>query len=151
MSISVNINGVWREVEAPFVNVGGAWQAVQEAYVRVNGVWQIVFEAISDLLGVMFSRSFIQVSEPIASGVVTSGTTTVLPQGGNGQFTYSWSRVSGDTEITITNPTSRITAFRRNITFGVREAVFRCLVTDTVTGQTASNNITVSFEGVFNT
>lgn len=46
MSIHVNVNGTWKQVNDPRVNVSGTWKQVNEVYVNVNGTWKQVYKRI---------------------------------------------------------------------------------------------------------
>lgn len=68
---------------------------------------------------------------PLFAGVGTSTTITVTATGGMGAGpTYSWARVSGDSGISATAPTSATTGFFANVGKNQElSAVFRCTVT----------------------
>ncbi len=84
---------------------------------------------------------------------VGSGTPTVSPpvvvtaSGGTPGYTYAWQRVSGDTQTTATAPTSHTTNWTRpTVPFNTAfNSVWRCLVTDSVSGTTYTVNVNVSF------
>jgi hypothetical protein len=81
------------------------------------------------------------------TATVSSGSATCTPSGGSGNFTYSWVRVSGSTSVSAVSATAATSAFRATtLTAGqTLSAVFRCDVTDTTTGVTASSgNVSVS-------
>jgi hypothetical protein len=83
------------------------------------------------------------------TGTITSNSTTVTPNGGTSPYTYSWSKVSGDT-LTVTSPTAATTTFS---TSGLGEgnfvaATYRCTVTDstTPTALTATADVSITLE-----
>lgn len=66
-----------------------------------------------------------------------SSSVTITPQGGDGTYTYSWAKFSGDT-ITIDSASSATTTFRRTFSGASpasAEGVYRCTVTETSTGR----------------
>lgn len=81
----------------------------------------------------------------------TTGSTTVTPRNGSGSYTYSWAYLSGSS-ATINTPTAASTTFTRNAAAGPSSGdpirnysgTFRCTVTDTVSGQTATADVTVN-------
>jgi hypothetical protein len=75
---------------------------------------------------------------------VTTDTVTCTAAGGSGTgYTYSWSRVSGDTTITANSSSSAATTF--NGTTNDDEAVFKCAVDDSASnGPVDSDYVTVT-------
>lgn len=71
----------------------------------------------------------------------------VTASGGSGGYTYSWQRVSGDTQTTATTPTSNSTQWSRpSVPLNTLiSSVWRCQVTDGASGSTFSANVTVTF------
>lgn len=66
------------------------------------------------------------------AGFVQTATVTASASGGNGSFTYAWTRLTGDTEITAQSPSLAATRFQATVATGsLFEADFRCTVTDT--------------------
>lgn len=77
-------------------------------------------------------------------------TTTASPAGGSPGYTYSWSRVSGSTAISATDPTSYYTYFSATMTPpSLVSAVFRVTVTDSL-GATATADVTVTLSSYDN-
>jgi YD repeat-containing protein len=58
---------------------------------------------------------------------------TVTPAGGNGVYSYSWARLSGDSSFTIDNASGPTVTWLKPgaLTVGVFTAVWRCTVSDT--------------------
>lgn len=82
------------------------------------------------------------------STVTTSGSAAISVTGGSGSYTYAWERVSGSASISAVSATSSSSTFRAT---GMTEGqflsgVWRGVVTDTVTGQTANTSNTVSID-----
>lgn len=80
-----------------------------------------------------------------ASQTTSSVTATVT--GGLAPFTYSWTRTSGDTEVSATAPSAATTAFTDTtlVAGEIDTATFTCTVTDAL-GRTASDSINVTIE-----
>lgn len=80
--------------------------------------------------------------------VTTSGSVSVTVSGGSGSYTYAWEYVSGSSTPAPVSGSSATTQFTTtSISAGAtQDAVWRCLVNDTVSGQTTytSNNVSVS-------
>lgn len=74
--------------------------------------------------------------------------TDVSIVGGSGSYSFLWERVSGLTSVTANAPNAQSTTFSSTWTGtlkGERQAVFRCRVTDNVSGlQVYTNNVTVT-------
>lgn len=80
------------------------------------------------------------------TATVTSNSSTCTASGGSGSFSYSWVLVSGGS-VTAVSPSSATSTFRGSTMAAgeTRTATFRCDVTDTISGQTASTgNVTIS-------
>lgn len=115
-------------------------------YVRYAGSWRPVVEGL-----------LVQVSATLVSGecFASTGTgcttwtasVTASVTGGSGNYSYQWEHVSG-ISATVSNPTGPTTNFWRSaLVLGggnVVEGVYRCWVTDNVTGLAGySPNVTV--------
>ncbi|MEL7447750.1 MAG: hypothetical protein AAFN78_00995 [Pseudomonadota bacterium] len=91
--------------------------------------------------------SFGNLFSNVANGTQnTPQTRTCEAAGGDAPYTYQWTRVSGDTQITAVASTSATTSFQSTGTNQLRQAVFRCDVTDDFAPPNVvqSNTITVS-------
>lgn len=83
-----------------------------------------------------------------ASGVVTSEIVSSVVTGGTGPYTYAWTHISGDTEISATAPTGSSTAFTATCYDGVTyQAMFRLTVTD-ANGETTTADVSVTLRWV---
>ncbi|MEI6226853.1 MAG: hypothetical protein WCS72_19100 [Deltaproteobacteria bacterium] len=111
---------------------------------------------ILDFLGSAKAAAFTASASPTGvygSGVgpitANTGNVTVSPSGGSSPFTYAWTYVSGDVDISVASATSATTHFHRDISaFDVPQvwsAVWRCTVTD-ASSRTATVDVTVEVE-----
>lgn len=79
---------------------------------------------------------------------VTTPSATVTASGGSGSYTYAWAYLSG-TNGTINSSTSATTTFTRIVPWPtLTTGVFRCTVTDSVSGMTATVDVTVDTEAL---
>lgn len=109
---------------------------------------------LGDLRGASSTPSYYADASPttctgtIASpGTCTTGSTTATAHGvTGGTTTYAWARVSGDSSQSAVSPTSATTAFRRTCTVAnvTYTALWACTVTNTISGATVTNNVTVN-------
>lgn len=64
---------------------------------------------------------------------VVSNGVTVTPTGGTGPYTYLWTKVSGDSAVTVSNSTAASVTFSATVPRDQeRNAVYRCTVTDSL-------------------
>lgn len=140
MAFKRKTGGVWTDPSAIRRRSGGAWVTPTFIKRRVGGSWVTVWPTAAPLSA---SASPSSVSGygfgKTVQGIVTSNPTSVSASGGNGTYTFSWVRVSGDTTINPTNATGASTAFSATVRNGApKSAVFRCDVTSG--GVTVSTN-----------
>jgi len=90
----------------------------------------------------------------LGSGVSTASTDSVVctPSGGTPPYTYLWAYVSGATNISIATPTGSSTYFfGSGAPTSSRSAVFKCTVTDAVSGSiiaTPTVSVTLNWESL---
>lgn len=119
-----------------------------------DGTFDIVAEDVSVASGVAgFLPLVALLDETSVYGVCTpapcTATSTAVAcsvYGGSGTVTYAWTKTSGTT-FTITSPTAASTTFSRGSASGLASGVYRCTVTDSVTGSAAYAEVTVELEG----
>jgi hypothetical protein len=72
---------------------------------------------------------------------------TATPSGGVGPYSYAWGYASGDTSFTMSGGTSATCTFRRSIAIvGTWNAIFRCVVTDSLGQTVTSADVGLSFD-----
>lgn len=69
-------------------------------------------------------------------GGVTSAQVTANVTGGQAPYTYLWTRVSGDSTITISDDTAAQVTFSANSSNGDQSAIWKCTVTDDLSAVT---------------
>ncbi|NQX95303.1 MAG: hypothetical protein HRT64_10380 [Erythrobacter sp.] len=138
----VRVDGVWREVVGARVYVGGSWREIKSARAYVGDQWRDVLSFISDLSA---SASPTTVGGAVqGSGIATTPSVTVTPNGGLAPYTYSWERV-GVGAASINSPASAVTSFSRFLNDGESaQEAFRCTVTDNQNTQ-VSVDVTATF------
>lgn len=103
-------------------------------------------EPPADPLAVSLNKS--SLSKTATTSTISTGNVTATGSGGTSPYTYSWSRRSGDSNITATKSSSATTAFQRT---GCAEgtsysATWRCTVTDGAGDTVTSSNVTITIE-----
>jgi hypothetical protein len=85
-----------------------------------------------------------------SNGTVTSASISATVTGGVGALSYLWSRVSGDSSISITTPTASGTTFSATVSNynTPKTATFLVTVTDSLGRVVASNTTVVTLEWV---
>jgi Flp pilus assembly secretin CpaC len=95
--------------------------------------------------GPSFRASAPNISVVQAAGVSASGSSTVTPINGSGSYSYAWTAsIAGVTFGGTTTPT--LTATRTSTTVGSSSGTASVVVTDLVSGATASCAISVYLE-----
>lgn len=139
-----NSSGTWSSVIQPWVkNSSGSWAPVLNVWVKTGGTWQLSWTGFT-------AQAVPSSLEKFDFGpTITTDTAVASQTGGVGPFAYQWTYVSGSPAISVLTSTSDTTAFRATgmASLERREAVFKCVVTDTTTGVTAdSNPVSVAIE-----
>lgn len=142
MALQIRQGGTWITPTALKIYSGGAWRNIRGIKIYANGAWRDVASFTSPI---SLAISPTSISKSSVSSVVTTAAVTATPTGGTSPYSYSWTRLSGASEITANSPTSASTSFTGDgVPNGVTlTAIFRCTVTDSF-GSTASAEITVS-------
>lgn len=127
---------------------------------NANGIQAQTSNTVSISLTRSLSALVVSLSPSSLSGsstgatVTTSGSVSVSASGGSGSYSYAWERVSGSTVPTPTAVTSATTSFTTSsIAAGAtQDTVWRCIVTDTVTLNSApTGNVSISLTRNFTT
>lgn len=101
----VKDNGTWREAGEIWIKDSGTWREVQETWVKDSGTWQQVYQSVVAPTSVTVNNANGSRSENNSwwqsNGYVNAtASATVTPPDGGGDYSYSWSHVSG-TGITL--------------------------------------------------
>jgi predicted flavoprotein YhiN len=139
--MQVRVGGAYKEITGASVRVGGSWRRLQAIKVYSDSAWRTV-ATFSSPMSLALSRSTI--SRIGSNSTLTTGTVTGTPTGGQGPFTYAWTKQSGDT-ITASSPANASSTFRAtNLAIDeTRNAVFRLTCTDAF-GSSDSEDVTVT-------
>lgn len=79
------------------------------------------------------------------AGPVTSSSTTAIPSGGTGPFTYLWVYYTGDPHMAPTAGTSATTSFSENLfANSTTSAQYFCRVTDSTSAVVNTNLVTAT-------
>lgn len=119
---------------------GSSWVAIQNGYRRAAGAWVRIYTAVAA------SASPTSVGGSTAtSGQAVSTSTTTASLTGATPTGFSWTRISGSTSVSITNPTNATTAFsgaptKLNPTL---TAAFQCTITY-AGGSAVTNSVTAT-------
>lgn len=138
MTISIRTGGSFQDATM-HVKHASAWAPVISGYVRTGGEWRVFLASIT--AGVDTTLVTSGCERPTAGACFEySGYATASASGGSGSYSYLWEHVSGTT-ASIETPTSAATVFRRTgmvaVPANVLEGLFRCRITDNVTGAVA--------------
>ena len=140
------MDSTWREVSGGRAFIEGAWRRLVAARVYDGTAWK---DAVSFVQPLSVSVSPDPVSRSVVEGTTgQTGEVTATPTGGRAPFTYAWARVSGDTSISATAPSSAVTRFSRFVPdTNTYSGVWRVTVTD-ADGTTATDTVSISFFGI---
>lgn len=140
------IDGAWREVTSGRVRIAGTWKNIATVRVYVGGAWKDAESFFAPFTALTVSPETIERFAEVGTTLTTQAA-TATPTGGTPPYTYAWSRVSGDTSISITSPTSASTTFSRFVAAETTySAVFQCVATDAL-GVSQTDTVTVSITG----
>lgn len=127
------------------MRVGGS--AVRNVWVATGGLWRNVWSAFSaSASGGSFERNIGNANTPRT--VATSVGVTAFPNGGSGNYAYSWSIVSssGVTGISLSNASSQGATVNATCTLnGGGSVSLQCVVTDISFGLTAVVTTSTSY------
>ena len=131
------VGGTWEFCETVYTKVSGTWKPCTHIYTKVAGAWKLVHRGLNANVS------------PTSLNPVdtqTSASCTCTAANGRSPYTYSWQRVSGDTEVTANTPTASVTTFNNSENGVTHNAVFKCVVTDNHgTVVNSLSNVTINF------
>lgn len=141
--IRVFYNGGLRAVSRMTVMYGGTLRRVRSVKIMTGGQLRTVALFTTPLSPTASPSSLFRSGVARGGGVrVTTGTTTVSPNGGTGPYSYSWQIVDGPSMV-IDAPNNAQTSFTLAEGPGMYESIARCTVTDSF-GQTGSTDVGVT-------
>ena len=120
------------------IGIGGAWRTKAGEWIGVGGAWR----PISSALAASATDATGGGSGYAGEGDVTSSPTSLTVTGGSGNYTYAWSKVSGE-DFTISSATTRNPYWYAYLADGFHSATWKVVVTDTSYGVTAEATISV--------
>lgn len=110
---------------------------MRDATNTLRTVWQAVSSIVATATPVSSARTS---SGAAPSGTVVSHAHTASASGGTAPYTYAWSYVSGDADMTPTAPALATTAFSATVFDNyTMVTTFKCTVSDSA-GQVADTN-----------
>lgn len=134
MSDAIRFMGTWRGVTQRYVRVSSVWRKVSGIAVRSGGSWRLApgsapsfsASAPTSVSGYAFSNR----------GAIDVNTTAgITVNGGTGPYRYQWTKLDGDTKISISDPT------RAGVTFTARLNGMTAATTYGWTAQDAAGSV----------
>lgn len=138
--MNLRINGAWQDITSGRAFVGGTWRKITRGNLRVGDAWTDLGALVPAMAATASPGAATGTRE--GSGTVITNSVTITPSGGQGPFTYQWSRLSGTAAINL--PTVATTNFTDIVSSDDSStSQMQCLVTDAL-GSTATVPVTVS-------
>ncbi len=159
MPTQIRLGGIWVEPSACRVRFGGAWRNIVSIKVFKDAAWRTVANFTAPGSGetpgtgggsggsMTLAASPTSLSKAGIAVSLTTGSTTATPSGGRSPYTYVWSFVSLNGDITINSPflaSTTLTA-RGMIETPNQDCSIRCTVTDSLGSTAASNTVACDF------
>lgn len=130
----INVGGSWEQARESYVKVGGTWRFVDAIWVKEAGVWELAYVDFG------LSKS----GDATAFDTTATNSVDITTVGGGLPYgTPSWSRISGDTEPQINNPSGTTVNWSVPST-GNYTATWRCTRSDAY-GQVRTVDVNVTF------
>lgn len=145
----VKASGTWREASEVWIKDSGTWRSADEVWVKASGTWRQVFSAIPTPISVTVNNISVSVSDTVNTWDFSSAAVaTVNPPDTGGDYTYSWTKVSGGT-ISNTGGDNPSSTFSASLTPGNGNTssvggTYRCTVTNSK--GSVSDDFTVFFQ-----
>jgi len=135
-SIRYQDNATLRAVQSVYYQDANQLRPIRAVYYQDGNTLRLVYPQLAASASPASASG--AVNRP---GLVTSNAVTITATGAPGTVTYSWSRVSGSTAISISSTTAATVTWSGGVTgLGpTLDAIWRCTITDTITGTTTVN------------
>lgn len=128
---------------------GGAWANVQTIKRRLSGAWVTVWTAYTPVSASVSPTSVTKRGYGTTATGPSGSTTAVTAtgSGGNGGYTYSWTRISGDTSTNISSTTASSVTFSRTGCASDVDYVstWRCTISDGVSSAYVDVTVTLRY------
>lgn len=135
MTIKVGTSGGNKDVTAITVGTLSGNKTVLNAWVGTSSGNKLVYSAFGVSLSGTNSSGFASGSG--VQPITTSPAITANVSGGSGSYTYSWRKISGDSQLNVNGPSAATTTASASVPPNTTyTAVYVCDVTDTVLGLT---------------
>lgn len=130
---------------------GGAWANVQTVKRRSGGTWVTVWSAYTPIAMSVSPTSISQygTGSTASGGSGLSNPVMANAANGTGVYSYSWTRISGDTSTVISSTTAQSVMFSRGACMdGVDyTSVWRCTASDGTSSAYADVTVTLGYTG----
>jgi hypothetical protein len=117
----------------------------------MSGALNVLVGGVTALFSAELNRDTLSGFASSRGSAITSSSVTCTPINGTGPFTYLWSRVSGDLDITAYGTTSHTTYFGAYMenSGDYFEAVWQCTITDATAATATSENVSITLERIY--
>lgn len=122
--------GSWRNPANIRLARNGGWYAPSNIFVKSNGQWVKVWP-VNTPLSMTLSHTEVYGWSDVTGTIYTEGV-TATPTGGTGSYTYSWTRISGQSTVQASAGTRSVSFYSNFTNQGTRYATFRCTISDGV-------------------
>lgn len=159
--ISIGVAGTWVTV-TPYIGVAGVWKQVTGYWIGVGGQWKSLAQPpVTATVSPTSLSASISNSLPNTRVNVTTASATVTPAGGSGTYSYAWSvafvsanSIDSTGTCSANSATSATTTFTGQTCNGTNSPgsdyyMASCVVTDTVSGATATVQVSIQLTNTY--
>lgn len=145
MSLQAFIGGIWRTPARGEAYVNGAWRKIIRGEAYVGGQWRSILSLVGPL-SVTANNARRAGPFPTDATRTLSASSTAIPSGGRGPYSYAWAVTSGS--FTVSNADKATVTFSATLFGGdERKGTARVVCTD-AGGMTATADITITLQNV---